>query len=174
MTQKSKPRFPKMTEAQIWEANRERISEIAKEYPECVGVPLFYFDGKNSFLSNFEHSPIELRGFKFANGEAAFQGFKDMSRTAEFENLTPSEAKRLGRQVSLRPDWEQVKYGVMYEVVYSKFSQNDDLKDKLLATGNRLLVEGNWWNDKIWGVSRNKGENHLGIILMRVRDELRN
>lgn len=172
MTQKSKPRFPRMTESQIWEANRDRISEIAKEYPKCVGVPLFYFDGKNKFLSNFQYSPIELNGFKFLNGEAAFQGFKDVKRIAEFENLTPSEAKRLGRQVSLRTDWEQVKFDIMYQVVYAKFSQNGELKDKLLATGQRLLVEGNWWDDTIWGVAGNEGTNHLGTILMTVRSEL--
>lgn len=171
MTQK--PRFDKKTEVEIWEENKARIIEIASQHPECVGVPIFHFDKQYAFLSNFEHSPMTVDGHQFENGEAAFQGFKDLSRIAEFETLRPSQAKRLGRKVNLRSDWEQVKTDVMYLVVHAKFSQNEALKQKLLATENRLIVEGNWWGDKIWGVAGGRGENRLGEILMRVRKELK-
>lgn len=61
----------------------------------------------------------------------------------------------------------------MYEICLAKFSQNEELKIKLLATGDEHLEEGNTWGDRIWGTVNSKGQNHLGKILMRVREELR-
>ena len=87
--------------------------------------------------------------------------------------LNPSEAKRLGRRVRLRSGWEQVKYDVMLDVVRAKFNQHPDLAQKLLATGDEELVEGNDWSDTYWGVCNGRGKNMLGKILMRVRAELR-
>ncbi len=75
--------------------------------------------------------------------------------------------------VDLRSDWEEVKDEIMYKVVTCKFTQNQDLKEKLLAAGDKTLIEGNTWNDRYWGVCRGKGQNKLGQILMRVREELR-
>ena len=89
-----------------------------------------------------------------------------------FSNLNPSEAKKLGRKVKLRSDWEQVKDQIMYELVFKKFS-TAELWYQLNTTANEELVEGNWWNDRYWGVCRGTGENKLGKILMRVREELR-
>lgn len=86
---------------------------------------------------------------------------------------TPGEAKRLARQVPIREDWDDIRLGVMYELVKEKFSRHKDLRDKLLATGQFPLIEGNRWGDTFWGVCRGVGENNLGKILMRVRDELR-
>jgi predicted NAD-dependent protein-ADP-ribosyltransferase YbiA (DUF1768 family) len=62
----------------------------------------------------------------------------------------------------------------MYQCVKDKFTRNQDLKEQLIATGNEELVEGNTWGDIYWGVSRGRGKNMLGKILMRVREELRN
>ena len=75
----------------------------------------------------------------------------------------------------MRKDWEQVKDRIMEEIVRAKFSQNEELKEQLLATGDAQLVEGNRWNDRYWGVDIRSGvgENHLGKILMKVRSELR-
>lgn len=157
----------------IWEKNKDAIARQVKLYPQCSGEPIIYFEFENKFLSNFYSSPISLRGYSFANGESAFQGFKDMNRIHEFKNILPSTAKSLGRKVSLREDWEDIKYDLMKEVVFEKFSKNPALKEKLLATESRLLVEGNWWKDSTWGVSNGRGENHLGRILMEVREELR-
>ena len=91
----------------------------------------------------------------------------------QFQNLLANEAKRLGRRVKLRPDWEDIKDEVMYEVVLDKFKRNDNLKEKLLDTANAELIEENWWNDTYWGVCKGKGKNKLGKILMKVRDELK-
>lgn len=172
MTQNRKGKDMRKPESQIWEDNKKRIQEIANEHPECEGEPIFHFDGQYGFLSNFHDSDITVAGHSFLNGESAFQGFKDMKRIGEFSDILPGKAKRLGRQVRLRSDWEDIKSDVMYTVVLAKFSQNETLKEQLLDTGNRLLVEGNWWKDTTWGVSNGRGENRLGEILMRVRREL--
>jgi hypothetical protein len=91
---------------------------------------------------------------------------------------TPGKAKKLGKSIKLRPDWDTIKLDVMYELVKQKFSK-PELAKKLLATGTSELVEGNKWKDRFWGrawkgdMYTMEGENHLGRILMRVRDELR-
>lgn len=60
----------------------------------------------------------------------------------------------------------------MKDIVMAKFTQNEDLKEKLLSTGNTYLEEGNTWGDRIWGVVDSNGANLLGNILMNVRKEL--
>lgn len=132
------------------------------------------FTGNYFFLSNFYNSPIEYHGLHFLNNEAAFQAMKCPARAEEFCNLTPSEAKRLGRKVDLRDDWEYIKEQIMYEVCERKFSQNPDLLQKLLATDDAMLIEGNNWGDTTWGMCNGVGENKLGNILMRIRSNYQN
>ncbi len=84
------------------------------------------------------------------------------------------EAKKRGRYVTLRPDWDQKKLGFMKAVVRQKFTHNPELKEKLLATGEEELVEYAPWGDRFWGVdSEGHGKNHMGKILMELRAELR-
>lgn len=130
------------------------------------------FQGEYMFLSNFYMAPVTYNGFHFTNSEAAFQAAKCPDRMAEFCGLDPSSAKRLGRRVALRPDWDRIKYEVMYDVCKAKFAQNPDLLNLLLATGDAELIEGNTWGDRVWGVCEGTGENNLGKILMRLRGEL--
>jgi predicted NAD-dependent protein-ADP-ribosyltransferase YbiA (DUF1768 family) len=61
----------------------------------------------------------------------------------------------------------------MTMVVRAKFTQNRILADKLIATGDTELIEGNNWRDYFWGMCNGKGKNNLGKILMKVREELR-
>ena len=135
------------------------------------------FRGKYYFLSNFFPAEVTYNGLTYQNNEAAFQAQKTYSKEEriEFTTLEPRDAKRRGRRVRLRKDWEQVKDRIMEEIVRAKFSQNEELKEQLLATGEAQLVEGNRWNDRYWGVDIRSGvgENHLGKILMKVRSELR-
>ena len=92
-----------------------------------------------------------------------------------FENLSGAEAKCLGRKIELRKDWNSIKDNVMEYLIRLKF-KDVELRKKLLATGDTLLVEGNYWNDKYWGVDlkSGKGENRLGKILMKVRKDIEN
>ena len=135
------------------------------------------FRGKYYFLSNFFPAEVTYNGLTYQNNEAAFQAQKTYSKEEriEFTTLEPKDAKHRGRRVRLRRDWEQVKDRIMEEIVRAKFSQNEELKEQLLATGDAQLVEGNRWNDRYWGVDIRSGvgENHLGKILMKVRSELR-
>ena len=125
------------------------------------------------FLSNFYKCNVTYNGITFNSSEAAFQAQKCPAREAEFSKLDASDAKAMGRHVTLRRDWESVKDNAMYEIVKAKFTQNETLKERLLATGDSELVEGNDWNDKYWGVCNGYGKNMLGKILMRVRRELK-
>lgn len=131
------------------------------------------FKGKYYFLSNFYERKVVCFGLAFKNSEAAFQAMKCPERMKEFCELSASDAKALGRRVQLRPDWEEVKESVMYGVCYAKFSQNEDLVQRLIDTGDAELIEGNDWNDTTWGVCNGVGENKLGKILMSLRLTLR-
>lgn len=138
------------------------------------------FRGENLFLSNFyEGKVFTYRGLKFTNSEAPFHAEKCWSRAKDFEMERPSQSKRLGRKVLMRSDWDQVKDKVMYDVCYAKFTQDPALKAKLLATGDRELIEGNTHGDRCWGMTYSQkydmwiGENRLGKVLMQLRDDLR-
>lgn len=132
------------------------------------------FTGEYFFLSNFYQSPVEFDGIVYQNSEAAFQAHKCINRAdrEQFAYLTPSQAKLLGRSVQLRGDWEQVKFDIMKEIVRAKFEQCPEIAEKLLATGDARLEEGNTWGDRTWGTVRGVGSNHLGRILMEVREEM--
>lgn len=149
---------------------------IPERNDEMESKEIKVFRGEYEFLSNFFNVPIEYKGMYYLNSEAAFQAQK--CRTEEekipFMTCTATKAKRMGRQVLLRPDWESVKIQLMEEIVRAKFSQNPRLAEKLLKTGDKMLIEGNTWRDTFWGVDleSGKGENHLGQILMKVRSEL--
>jgi len=133
------------------------------------------FTGDYDFLSNFHPSPIEVDGILYPTVEHAFQAAKTFvleEKQGIAAAATPGRAKRMGRKVQLRPDWEHVKVGIMEELVRLKFATHADLREKLLATGNAELIEGNNWNDTFWGVCRGRGRNELGLILMKLRSEL--
>lgn len=133
------------------------------------------FNGEYYFLSNYYHSPIVFEGIHYPTVEHAFQAAKTLNNNKRLEIArmrTPGDAKKAGRTVSLRPDWEKIKFDVMKKCVTSKF-EDYNLRNKLLATGDAELIEGNWWNDTTWGVCNGVGQNHLGKILMEVRDEIR-
>lgn len=137
------------------------------------------FQGNYAFLSNFyenrdQYIKCDL-GLKYKSVEAAFQASKTLDKKMRkvFTELSPSAAKYLGRHIQLREDWEQIKDAVMYQLVMYKFTHCEELRELLLETDDIELVEGNWWNDKYWGVCNGEGQNKLGKILMKVREELK-
>lgn len=133
------------------------------------------FKNEYYFLSNFSPYPVKYDGIQYQNAEAAFQAQKcrNPEDKRKFSDLNSTEAKKLGRQVSLRPDWEQVKVGIMRDIVRGKFAQSQELRQLLLATGSEYLEEGNTWGDRTWGTVNGSGANLLGQILMEVREENR-
>lgn len=138
-----------------------------------------FFDGEYAFLSNFYNASCIFEEKLYPTVEHAFQAAKSLDH-AERDWIaaagSPGLAKRLGRRVNLRPDWEKVKFDVMEECLRSKFA-DPVLKQKLLATGDEELVEGNYWHDNTYGnCSCEKckdivGRNMLGNILMKLRTE---
>lgn len=133
------------------------------------------FDGDFAFLSNFYPAPISMDGMSFQSSEAAYQAQKCLNTMDKFQfcTLDPRAAKKLGRKVKIRPDWEDIKDEVMARILNLKFRQNPNLGNLLIATGDAELIEGNTWMDIYWGVCDGVGENHLGKLLMQVRRELR-
>lgn len=136
------------------------------------------FKNQYIFLSNFYECPIYYNKLVFCNAEAAFQAQKaiDEKEQYKFINLNASQARKLGKTIALREDWEEVKDNIMYEIVKRKFTVNKELKQKLIDTKDEELVEGNWWHDTYWGVDSKTGvgKNKLGKILMKVREEVKN
>jgi ribA/ribD-fused uncharacterized protein len=134
------------------------------------------FRGPTRWLSNFHLKAVTFEGLVYLATENAYQAAKtlDPALRAPFMFCMPVEAKRMGKDLPLREDWEDVKLGIMYDLNKQKFSTNPE-KQYLLDTGDEELVEGNYWNDRFWGQCPiGLGENHLGKILMRIREELRN
>lgn len=130
---------------------------------------------KYRFLSNFELGDVIYEGIKYPSSENAYQAAKslDLEIRNQFVNISPNESKKLGRKVDVREDWEEVKYGIMYQIVLDKFSRNYQLGDLLIETGDKYLEETNHWKDKIWGVCDGVGKNWLGKILMDVRTQIK-
>lgn len=132
------------------------------------------FRGDYEFLSNFAPCDVVYEGKTYRTVEHAFQAAKTLNEEERkiFRHVhRPSDAKRWGREVTLRSDWESIKTQVMYELVKQKFN-NPMYKEKLLNTGSSLIVEGNDHKDTFWGVCNGTGSNMLGKIIMRVRKEL--
>ena len=161
--------FPKSRESAI-----QQISALNCILGVIMSKVIDSFRGEFRWLSNFYSCSVHYEGLTFGNTEAAFQATKtlDMKERVKFVDLDAGQSKRLGRRVELRPDWEEVKIEIMRQVLKSKFTHNPELREKLIATGNTELIEGNNWNDRFWGVCRGVGQNHLGKLLMEVRAEL--
>lgn len=150
------------------------------------------FRGEHDFLSNFYPCTLHYNGHVYNSVETAFQAQKCPSTVDKFRNMgvqealragrrpiiDPGEAKRLGRKVPLRPDWNDVKERIMLELLSAKFTENRDLYQRLLDTGSQILIEGNTWHDNYWGACSCSNcvlqtrRNRLGFLLMGVRDAL--
>jgi len=140
------------------------------------------FEGKYAFLSNFYASVVQEDGITYPTIEHYFQAQKTLNPFERKEiaaAATPGQAKRAGRNVTLREDWEEVKDDVMLQGLRLKFNI-EELANMLIATGDAALIEGNWWCDNTWGscacpkCENTVGENRLGKLLMQVREEIKN
>lgn len=139
-----------------------------------------FFIGEYHWLSNSYPSLIIFEGIKYPTVEHAFQAMKstDVSIRQMIANLSsPGEAKKYGKKIDIRPDWDQVKVTVMHKLLEAKF-EYPGLKKRLQATRDIELVKGNYWHDNFWGRCLCKrcrndpkivGRNMLGNILMSIR-----
>ena len=132
------------------------------------------FRNEYDFLSNFYPCRIRYGDLVFPSVEHAFQAMKskDPDVWKQFTSGSAAQAKKLGRRIKLRPDWEIIKLPLMRNLLLAKFSRSD-LKIKLKETAPLHLEETNTWGDTYWGVTpQGYGKNHLGKLLMEVRDTL--
>jgi len=137
------------------------------------------FSGKYAFLSNFYSCPVTYEDVEYPSAEHAYQAAKTLSKIERSfirKLQTAAKAKKAGRKVKLRADWDHLKIQVMEEILRNKFTRHTYLQNALLKTEDEILQEGNTWGDHFWGVDLKTkfGENHLGEILMKIRDELKN
>lgn len=131
------------------------------------------FSGEYRYLSNFWLCQVPYQGVNYPSSEHAYQAAKSLDWTERLRISgikTCREVKYLGQSLLLRPDWESVKVEVMREVLWNKFTENLNLLQRLIQTGDVLLVEGNTWGDTFWGECDGKGQNHLGRLLMEIRE----
>lgn len=132
------------------------------------------------FLSNYYPCSFVLDGIYYLNAEAAFQAQKvPPEERRQFACLMPNEAKRLGRRVQLPPNWDKVRDEAMRRVLYAKFSQNEEFKQRLLETGSQHIIEDTTgWHDNYWGDCQcpkcrdTRGQNKLGLMLEETRTTL--
>ncbi len=132
------------------------------------------FEGKFRWLSNFYPCDVPYEGLIYPSSEHAFVAAKTLDQSLRLkiqEIETPGWAKKFGRNLELRTNWDSIRIEEMRKIVTAKFTYNLWLRDKLLDTAPHELVEGNYWNDRFWGKDlAGYGENNLGKILMEIRD----
>jgi hypothetical protein len=117
-----------------------------------------------------------LDGMEFSSVEHAYVAAKtmDMGVRKKIQCIgTPGACKRFGRNVVIRADWDDIKLVVMEELLAQKFSRGTSLANRLDSTGSCQIIEGNTWGDTFWGVCGGTGHNHLGRLLMKVREKNR-
>lgn len=139
-----------------------------------MGGGIFGFKDEFRWMSNFWPVEIPHEGQTWPSVEHAYQASKtrDPEEKAQIRGAsTAGKAKRLGREITIRPDWEEVRFDVMLSLQRLKYS-DPSLACLLLATGDRYIEETNTWGDVFWGVCSGRGENKMGHILMQIRDEL--
>lgn len=135
-------------------------------------APIDSFKQEYRFLSNFWPCRVFLAPHWYGSVEHAYQAAKTTDLQAQLAIRSAQSAgmaKRLGKSVPLRPDWEKIKLEVMGDLLWQKFVLDHKLRARLVATGQRQLIEGNTWGDRVWGVCGGQGTNHLGNLLMRIR-----
>jgi len=167
---------------------RERIVEIGnksgwlEELVKEEEPPILCFLYDYCFLSNMYPCKVEIEGTVYPSVEHYYQASKclyPMDAREIAQAKTPAMAKKLGsklRKYDIKPGWWQyLKEEAMWKGLLAKFTQNKELKEKLLATGRRRIFDGNIQGEIYWGISLKSGYglNKLGEMLEKVREELR-
>jgi ribA/ribD-fused uncharacterized protein len=135
------------------------------------------FQNEYRWLSNFAPVKIKLNGLEFPSVEHAYMSAKsedeEWKKFCSNQNNTAGDVKRKSRSIALKDNWNEIKLEVMANCIEQKFN-TEPYRTKLLETKDEYLQEGNRWDDKFWGVclKTNKGENHLGKLIMSIRGTL--
>lgn len=133
------------------------------------------FQGEYRWLSNFYPCEVLFEGDTYPSTENAYQAAK--STNTEYRlalmSCTPGQSKKQSRKMQVRSDWNDVKLGIMEDLLRQKFNQ-EPFRTQLIEIGDQPIQEGNSWGDTFWGVNiaTGKGENNLGKLIMKIQSEL--
>lgn len=138
------------------------------------------FKGDYAWLSNFAPVKITLLGIEYPSVEHAYMSAKsddiDWKKFCADESNSAGKVKVKSREVKLVDNWETTKMGVMYYCLEQKFKQ-EPYEFRLKSTKSQNIQEGNYFGDAFWGIdlkqNPNIGENHLGRMIMRIREGLK-
>lgn len=149
------------------------------------------FEGRWRFLSNFYPCRIEHKGIVYPSVEHYYVAMKVTEMqlldgryytAADFREMiaripNPADVKKIGQRIKVRKDWDEKKLELMNWAVKEKF-KDETLAEMMMLTDGYDLAEGNYWHDNFWGVCvcqkcKNSGQNNLGKILMKVREEIK-
>lgn len=155
-----------------------------------MNKPIISFTGEYDWLSNDYPCPIVIEdGVIYNSVQHAYQAHRILLEMVEpsFDGLSirlelakikdPQVLRSKARAFTTRPDWDKVKNDVMNAALEAKFIHNPEMTEKLLATRDRDLIEGNTWHDNYWGdcccgKCVGQGKNLLGKLIMSIREEL--
>lgn len=137
------------------------------------------FRGEHAWLSNMYECGIEYKDYLFNSVENAYMWEKNPEDPEWLKMClvySAGKIKRESKAITIRNDWDEIKLNVMETLLTIKFNQ-EPFKTKLIETGDQNIVEGTLWGDSFWGVdlkvNPNYGENHLGRLIMKIRDQLK-
>lgn len=135
------------------------------------------FQKEFRWLSNFTPCTIILDGITYRSVEHAYMSAK--SNDIEWKHFCrdtykPGDVKKASKKIKLRDDWDLIKLDIMSKCIDQKFNQSP-YRQNLLNTRNLYIQEGNYHNDKFWGVclKTDEGNNMLGKLIMWKRDKLK-
>ena len=139
-----------------------------------MSPPIERFTGQYEFLNNSYPALMSFRGDLFPTAEHAFQSTK-ASSDDEYQIIkrakTATESRRLGRCIPLKEGWIESQVHIMEEVLRSKF-ENPFLAEMLVLTHpSELIYTGS--RSEFWGFVNGEGQNQFGLLLMKIRDEIR-
>lgn len=148
------------------------------------------FEGRYNFLSNFYPCKIEHQGITYPSVEHYYVAMKCNNdqmidgvyytpgdfREKIAKTTIPAVVKKIGQRIKIRSDWDSKKLEFMEWGLREKFKITE-IKEMLLQTENKQIIEGNFWHDNFYGQCScdkcsGKGKNNLGKLLMEIRSEL--
>lgn len=140
-------------------------------------VTIPYYETSNFVFSNFSAHAIDFNGVRYATVEHAFhaQKFSDETLCNQIRECgSPLAAWKLAQKLKpqRRADWDDVKVGILTEIIRGKVGQHEEVKEALFASGDETIIEINPHDDFWGGGADNKGQNNAGKILMKLREEL--
>lgn len=173
--------FIKESSTNAYHTNMNKLIKCLTEIKE-LSKKVKQFNGEYRWLSNFWNKNVLIvhEGITFTSNENFYQAMKtkDVDKRIQISKMSEADAKAEGKWIEkshmFRDNWNDIKVKVMAYGLKQKFS-NPILKQKLLDTEDMVIEEGNTWNDTFWGIDlkTGEGENNLGILLMKLRNELK-